>query len=366
MSVPMGVPDIQERGTMTDGRHFTDIYRERQDRARLAADDRFRREAFNYWALHPARFAPPSRIIGEDYDLGGSYYRRQPQWYQTYWDRRRRAEEDAWGGYGARRFDDPGRLYGDRWGRPYAGPGSLGWSARDYTLARAEAHRQRLASETFARHVHPLRGGRVLERVQMRDGTVHEFERENPALREPATPLGNQGIQIADDPRVPNYRRIEGNLHDVRFVDGYTLDSRMLAGRLTTSVFHGGAEQFRVKKNPGGTVSEVSWNQEGQRYSLAYDVNTGGWQTFRGDRNEMRPIRGAGLDGWNIDNLDSRGRLHCSNGRPGEHMLIGRNLKQMVKLNQVEYDEYKRTGNVPDRWEDLDLITPRRPRPVLA
>lgn len=324
---------------MTDGRHFTDIYRERQERARWAADDRFRREAFNYRVLNDVQVFPRGRIIGLDDGYGGPYYGGRPQWYQTYWDRRQRAEEARLNPYGR---------------------------ALSYNEERARIHRERLAREEFRVSHFPMRDGQILVRRQMRNGDVHDEVRPNPRLREPATPLGNQAIQIADDSRTPNYRRIEGNLHDVRFVDGYTLDSRMLAGRLTTSVFHGGAEQFRVKKNPGGTVSEVSWNQEGQRYSLAYDVNTGGWQTFQGDRNEMRPIRGAGLDGWNIDNLDSRGRLHCSNGRPGEHMLIGRNLKEMIKLDQLEYDEYKRTGNLPDRWEPLDLRTPRRPRPVLA
>jgi hypothetical protein len=204
-----------------------------------------------------------------------------------------------------------------------------------------------------------------LETTQMRDGHVHRrFVSPDRSPREPSTPLGDQKIQIADDPKKPNYRRIEGTVHDVRFADGVTLDSRILAGRLTTSVLSGGRELFRCKKNQNGTVSEVSWTQDGQRYSLAYDMRSGSWQTNRGDRGEMRPIAGAGLQGWNIEYLDSRGRMHCTNGRPGEHCLIGRNMKQMIKLDQRDYDAYKRTGNLPDRWEDLDLLTPRRARPA--
>lgn len=351
---------------MTDRRHFTDVYWERQQRVAAAARDRLTNEAFNYRVLNDVTIFPRGRIIGEDYG-SGRYYGDQPQWLRIYEERRRRAEDATWGGYAAGRVDYRGRqgLYGDPWSRPYMGPGAYdpGSVASSYNYERAQRHRERLAMTPFATHVHRV-NGQIWETTQMRNGDVYRVARPLPTSPEPSTPLGNQKIQIADDPKEPNYRRIEGNLHDIRFVDGYTLDSRKLAGRLTTSVSFGAGEMYRCKQTSDGKVSEVSWIQDGQRYSLAYDMASGSWQTCRGDRMEMRPIRGAGLDGWNIDNMDSRGRLHCSNGRPGEHALIGRNLKQMIKLDQREYDEYKRTGNLPDRWEDLDLLTPRRARPA--
>jgi hypothetical protein len=340
---------------MSDGRRFTDIYEERRARVNTAAEDRLRREAFNYWAF---RDVPPRRIIGEDSGFGGPYSGGQPQWLRIYEERRRRAEEA--------RFDSLGRgsLYGDPRSRPNLGRATNApeWGTSYDPYDRAQRQRLRLATTTFATHDYRV-NGQPWRVTQMANGDVY---RDPIPVRspEPSTPLGNQKLQIADDPKEPNFKRIEGNLHDVRFVDGCTLDSRILAGRLTTSVSHEGRELFRCKKNENGTVSEVSWTQDGQRFSMAYNAHTGSWQTSRGDRLEMRPIAGAGLQGWNIDSLDSRGRMHCSNGKPGEHSLIGRNMKQMIKLDEREYDEYKKTGKLPDRWEALDLLTPKRAGPA--
>src|SRR5262245_36416979 len=105
---------------MTDGRHFTDIYRERQERARWAADDRFRREAFNNRVLNDVQVFPRGRIIGLDDD--GPYSRGRPPWYQTYWERRQRAGDAP--------FDTFART-------------------PTYNEVRAEALRRRLANEEF-------------------------------------------------------------------------------------------------------------------------------------------------------------------------------------------------------------------------
>jgi hypothetical protein len=358
---------------------FTDVYRRRQPRVDEAAQRRFRDEAFTYWALKDVGIAPRGRIIGADYELGGPYYGGRPQWLQTYEDFRRRAAEDAaWGGYGARwpsstvgsAWLGAGSLYGDPRSRLYMGPGAHapGWvpiySDPYGTIARAQAHRDRIAATRFPSYVY--RGaGQDWHITQWADGRVSRVALAYRGSPEPSGPpanlAGDQTIQIVDDPNKPSYEWIKGTWHDIRFADGVMLDTRILAGRLTTSVSDGGTELFRCTKKPNGKVSEVSWTQGGQRYSLALD---NGWQTCCGDRQEMRPIRGAGLHGWKIEDLDSRGRLHCTNGKPGEHLLIGRNMKQGIKLNQLEYDDYVKTGKLPDRWENLDLLTPRRVRPA--